>query len=164
MDILNKTDIDRFYDLTVTPEKTILPIQLLCNQFVHCYTYANISDTGNNFSGIFFVSDQYKDKHIYSICVKKLCNIFFTIGKDDICSLSSSRNVKTNEMMPMLKLGPYYFDRHCLCFDLIRLIKLMMFVEQAKRHMNSLCLLQMILQRTQWMQQPFNIFGEKITS
>lgn len=68
-----------YYDLNLKGAVVSLELREVCNQFTHAYFFEPIPNAKGCIGTIFFVSDRYKNKCIYSLNIKSFLNQIFKI-------------------------------------------------------------------------------------
>jgi len=69
----------------------------LCGRIVHSYIFQiEVNETGG-LHGIFFTSDNDKDKKIYAVDIDSVVSIYKAVGNDYPTSMHWSKNIETGK-------------------------------------------------------------------
>lgn len=80
--LLNQHRFPEFYDLYAGKTET-LNYEHVSNQFIHSSIVAPFIPFGGSLVGVFIVSDRVMKKQIYYIALRKIIEIFISVGNDE---------------------------------------------------------------------------------
>lgn len=82
---------DDYYDLN-TSQRMKMSLRDICNSFIHAYFFQPNANSKNQLTGLFFTSDQDRNKRIYFVSIKRLLKKFETAFDQDVKYFSYTYN------------------------------------------------------------------------
>ncbi|MDQ1124877.1 hypothetical protein [Microbacterium trichothecenolyticum] len=80
--VLDRFSPERFYDIG-RPANGELSVSRLCNQIIHSFVFQIHADEDST-TGVIFVSDHDRHKHLYGMGFERLAHLFDYVAREDV--------------------------------------------------------------------------------
>jgi len=91
VDILERHDLDKLYDLSKGHEET-RKLRFICDQFIHSYVFIQSADEKGRLNGFYFSSDKEKNNKLYFMDATNVITIFEKVGENYPTKAIQKRN------------------------------------------------------------------------
>jgi hypothetical protein len=90
----NRDDIASCYDLGAAVQEA-RPIRFICNKFIHSFVFVPRVGERGGLDGLYFTSDQEKDRKLFLIDIDSVIEIFERVGENYPVAMEWRRDPKT---------------------------------------------------------------------
>lgn len=91
VDLVNRHCVDELYDLTISSEQQV-GLRQFCNQVIHSFVFAIVTDPDGGLAGFFIASDRDKARHVFFFHAEEVVSTLGDVVSDQIASMELRRD------------------------------------------------------------------------